>query len=171
MYLLGASAGSAKLAANLGLPYVFALFINGDERELEAALAAYRSALEAISPQPPSFLLALSAIVADTDAEAAALAGDVKNIKVRLASGRSVTVGSIEQANEFGRQAEEDYTIEVRDAHIIHGSKATVQQRLLDIQRRTQIEEFIVVNVIQNFRQRVHSYELLREALDFAHIS
>jgi luciferase family oxidoreductase group 1 len=171
VYLLGASTESARLAADLGLHYVFALFINGDETVLVKALDTYRAHFQTKFAPVPEFILALSVIVADTDAEAKELARDVKNVKVHLESERSVTVGSIEQAEEFGRQSQENYTVEVKDANIIHGSKLTVQQKLLDIQERTQVQELIVVNVIQDFRKRVRSYELLRDALDLAYIS
>lgn len=166
MYLLGASDASALLAAELGLPYVFAQFLNGDEQVLHNALKIYRTNFRGGDGALPEAVLALSVVVADTDGEAKELAGNMKNVKVRLASGKSVTVGTVEQAEEFGRQANEPYTVEVKEANILHGSPATIRERLREIVERTHIREVIALNAIRNFELRVRSYQLLKEAVD-----
>ena len=71
-------------------------------------------------------MLALPVIAADTDEEARHYASDIKVVRIRLASGRTFTVGTVEAAEEFGRQSQEDYTLAVHEANVIHGSRDTV---------------------------------------------
>lgn len=164
IYLLGASVASAESAAELGFPYVFAQFINSDPEVAHNALATYRSRFNYDKGRQPQLILALSAIIADTDEDAKELAGDQKLYKVHLDSGKSVTLGTLDKAENFGKQAGEHYRIEVKDAEITTGSKETVRQYLLGIQQQYGIEEFIVTTALQDFSKRIHSYKLLKEA-------
>ncbi|WP_028538689.1 LLM class flavin-dependent oxidoreductase [Paenibacillus sp. J14] len=165
LYVLGASVDSAQIAAGLGLPYVFSLFINGDPSVALKAIQAYRESFDAYHGAEPQVILALSVIVAESEAEAAELAGNQKVVKVRLASGKLVTLGTREQAEEFGRQAGEPYTIEEQEPWIVKGTKATVREQLFALQKDTGIEEVIVTSNITPFEKRIRSFELLREAL------
>ncbi|MFB5265714.1 LLM class flavin-dependent oxidoreductase [Paenibacillus enshidis] len=164
LHLLGASSGSSELAASLGLPYVFSLFIGGDEEAAVEAVRQYRTRFNHGAGKEPQIILALSVIVADTDQEAQSLIPPQRLVKVHLASGRTVTVSTLEQAEEFGRQSGEPYTIEEKDPLITAGSKETVRDKLLALQKATGVEEFIVTTNVTPFEQRLRSYELLSEA-------
>jgi len=164
VFLLGASASSADTAASLGLPYVYALFINNDEAEAEKAIAAYRAAFRSAEGSLPEALLAVPVIVADTDEEARRIAEDCLIVKIHLASGRVITVASVQHAEEYGRQAEEAYTIEAKQAYVIHGSKASVRKQLLEAQGKYGADEFVVISTIRDAKKRLRSYELLQEA-------
>jgi luciferase family oxidoreductase group 1 len=164
LFLLGTNTSSAALAASLGMPYVFAQFLNSDAATMGEALATYHTCFDATRRTPPRALLALSVIAADTDEEARQYAADIKVVRIRLASGRTFTVGSEAAAEEFGRQSQEDYTITIHEANVVHGSRDTVLQQLDDMQRRYQVEELIVVTAMKDFHQRLHSYELLSPA-------
>ncbi|ALS25998.1 alkane 1-monooxygenase [Paenibacillus sp. 32O-W] len=165
LYVLGTSVASAELAAEAGHPYVFALFINGDEAVAEAAFAAYRSRFGGARRSSPRLIAALSVVVAETDAEAAELTGEMQNVKIRLESGRTVTVGSLEHAEAFGKQANEPFTIEVHEANVTKGSKVTVRRRLLELAERLGVEELIVTTPVKDFGKRRRSFELLKDAL------
>lgn len=165
LYVLGASAGSAEIAAGLGLPYVFSLFINGEESAALEAIRVYRSTFDYSHGREPEILVALSVIVADTEAEAAELAGSLKLVKIHLASGRTLALGTREQAEEFGRQAGEPYTIEEQEPFITKGTKETVREQLLRLQQASGVDEIIVTSNIQPFAKRIRSFELLSEAL------
>ncbi|GIO90328.1 LLM class flavin-dependent oxidoreductase [Paenibacillus lactis] len=165
LYVLGASAGSAEIAAGLGLPYVFSLFINGDESAALEAIRVYRSTFDYSHGREPEILVALSVIVADSAEEAAELAGSLKLVKIHLASGRTLTLGTREQAEEFGRQAGEPYTIEEQEPFITKGTKETVREQLFRLQQASGVDEIIVTSNIQPFAKRIRSFELLSEAL------
>lgn len=166
IYVLGASVNSAELAADLGHPYVFAQFINGDPAVADQAFSVYAQRFnsnnsKSLKPEP---ILALSVIVGENDEEAALLAKDFINVKIHLENGKTVTVGSIEQAEEFGRQSNQKYRIEVQAANITTGSKETIRHKLLEAQQRYGVEEFIITTAVKDFSQRIRSYELLHEA-------
>ena len=164
LFLLGTNTSSAELAACLGMPYVFAQFLNSDAATMGEALATYHQCFADTQHTPPRAMLALAVMAADTDAEARRYAADIKMVRIRLASGRTFTVGTEAAAEEFGRQAQESYTVIMHEANVVHGSRDTVLQQLADMQRRYQVEELIIVTAIKDFHKRLHSYELLSTA-------
>jgi len=166
VYLLGTSVSSARLAAERGYPYAFALFINNDPDAAREAFDVYRSSFNREKGGQPRTLLGLSVIAADTEEEAAELAGQFKSVRVTLASGKTVNVGSLEQAEEFARQAGETYTADVRDADITKGTKETVRRRLLELQMSYGVDELIFTTIIPDFEKRVRSFRLLKEAFE-----
>ncbi len=166
LFLLGTTPNSAKLAAKRRLPYVFALFLNNDEAVMSEAVETYRSLYPIGGGTPLQLMLALPVIVADTDREAAQYAAEVKVVRIHLESGRSFTLRSEEAAREFGRQAQEQHTIEVQPGNVIYGSMETIHKKLCDIQRRYLVDELFVVTAIREFAKRLRSYELLSEAFN-----
>lgn len=165
IFLLGATASSAELAAEQQLPYVFALFLNGDEGEMRRAIDAYRGGFDRAGRLRPQAMLALPVIVADTEGEAAGYAGDIHVVRIRLESGRAFTVFSEEAAREFGRQSGEGYTYEVQPANVIHGAPAAVKERLLTLAGDFDVDEVFVVTAIPTFPERRRSYELLARVM------
>ncbi|MWC27034.1 LLM class flavin-dependent oxidoreductase [Paenibacillus sp. MMS18-CY102] len=164
LYLLGASVASAQIAAELAYPYVFSLFINNDEAIAKEALDTYRANFDRSQGVEPQPILALSLIVADTEEEANTLAGEYKIVKLHLESGRTLTVGTLEQAEEFGRQTNEKFTVEEKPAEIIRGTKDSVRRQLLEAKERYGVGEFVVTTAVRDFGKRLRSFELLREA-------
>lgn len=171
LFVLGASTNSAEVAAKLGLPYVFSQFINGDEEVALTAVKAYREQfVPSIEYPKPHVILALSVIVAETEEEASQLAGENLSVKIHLESGKVLTVGTVEQAEEFGRQSAEKYRIEVKEAKVVKGSPTSVYQQLAAIRHQYGIQELVVHTVIQNFNKRVRSFELLQQAFVHAEV-
>ncbi len=174
LFLLGTTRSSGDMAAAMGMPYVFALFLNNDEDEMAEAVRRYHAGFvcgETTPPQSspggegglPYTMLALPIIVADTDAEAAEHAAKIKVVRIRLESGRTLTVGSVEAGEEFGRQSGEGYEIIVRQAGVVHGAPESVRNQLLDIRRKYGADEIIAVTAVDSFEKRLRSFELLGE--------
>lgn len=168
VYLLGTSVSSAELAAELGLPYAFALFINNDPDAARNAFATYRSRFNSREGGVPRPFLALSVIAADTEAEANELASEHKSVRVTLANGQTVNVQSLEQAAEFAKQAGQAFTAVEREADIIRGTKDSVARQLWEISERFDVSDFVFTTIIPDFDKRVRSFELLKEALQGA---
>lgn len=166
IYLLGTSVASARLAAERGYPYAFALFINNDPDAAQEAFDVYRESFNRSKGGEPRTILALAVIAADTEEEAAALASNNKSVRVTLASGKTVNVGSLEQAEIFAKQAGETYTAEVREADITKGSKETVRKRLLELRDRYDADELIFTTIVPDFEKRIRSFQLLKEAFE-----
>ena len=74
-------------------------------------------------------------------------------VRIHLDSGRSFTVRSEEAAREFGRQAQEGHTIDVRPGNVYFGSKETIQRKLGEVRQRYRIDELIIVTANPEFRQ------------------
>lgn len=104
-------------------------------------------------------------MVAETEEEAKELAGAHKLIRIQLASGKKLTVGTREQAEEFARQSNEAYTIEELEPEITKGTKNSVREQLLALSEASGIEEFIITTNVQPFDKRYRSFELLSEAI------
>ena len=145
------------------MPYVFALFLNHDEAVMHQAIETYRSRFDATNGAEPHTILALPAMVAETDDEAHEYASQITPVRIRLESGGTFTVFSVDAAEEFGRQSQEMFTYEVQQAKVIDGSQETVRRKLLDVHDRYQADELFIVTAIQDFRKRLRSYELLSQ--------
>ncbi len=165
LFLLGTTAASGEMAAVHRLPYVFAMFLNGEEEEMRRAIDTYHAHSSKVPEFRPQAMLALPVIVAETDGQAAAYAGAIHVVRIRLASGRTFTVFTEEAAREFGRQSGEEYTYEVQPANVIHGSPARVKERLLAMGKEYGVSEVFIVTAIDNFPDRLRSYRLLAEAM------
>jgi len=156
-FLLGASEGSARLAASLGWQFVFAAHLNGDAEEQARALHTYHhhsGGLRAI--------LAVQVIVAATSAKANALAQDQQQYRVHSDNGQSVTVVNLQQAEAFIRQSgATESRIEPRTTSILTGTAAQVHAQLDALHQRFAIAEFIIDTPISNGPERIKSLELL----------
>ena len=163
LYMLGTTPSSATLAASLGMPYVFALFLNHDEAMMRQAIETYRSRFEATNGARPYLMLALPVMVADTGYEAEEHASQITPVRVRLDSGGTFTVFSVAAAEEFGRQSQEAFTYDLQVAKVIHGDRETVRRKLLEVRDSYQADELFIVTAIRDFQKRLHSYELLSQ--------
>ena len=177
LFLLGTTRSSGDMAAELAMPYVFALFLNNDEDEMAEAVHRYQSGFahrqaqyeakgEIKADAQPRTMLALPIIVADSEEEAAEHAAKIQVVRITLDSGRTLTVGSVEAGEEFGRQSGEVYEITVRQAGVVHGSPESVRRQLLEVRRKYDAEEIIAVTAIDSFEKRLRSFELLGGLID-----
>ena len=161
MFLLGTTPSSGEMAGSVGMPYIFALFLNSDESVMWEAVKTYRNTFDATNGAQPHAMLALPVIVADSDDEAAGYASEIHVVRILLESGKTFTVFSVEAAEDFGRQSGEKFTYDVLQSNVINGSPDTVRERLRAIQSDYQVDEIFVVTAINDFQKRLHSYELL----------
>ena len=165
LFILGTTPSSGRLAAGLGLPYAFALFLNNDEDAMTEAVQDYRRDFDTTVGARPETMLALPVIVADSDEEAAGYASKIKVVRITLESGRTFTVGSVEAGEEFGQQSGEGFQINVYDASVVHGSREMVRRKLENIKTRYNAQEIIAVTAIDNFAKRLRSFELLGQLI------
>jgi len=165
VFILGTSVASAVLAAERGYPYVYSLAIHGNQAVAEEALATYQQQFRPIDGRAPLALLGVSVIVTDTQQEADELATNTTTVRVTLANGTTVNVGSLEQAELFAQQAGQTYQADVRQQEIIKGTQPVVEQQLLAYQQRYGVAGFIVSSTIPNKQKRFRSFELLGELI------
>ena len=161
VWLLGSSPQSAIWAAQLGLPYAFAEFINPGGHE---AAELYR---ERFQPSErlaaPRVAAGVWVICADTDEEAERLAASGRMTFTLLRQGRLIPVPPPETALRFFEsQGRADKGASARRGVV--GSPATVRAGLEEVAERYGAEELIVVTITHDHRARRRSYELVAEA-------
>ncbi len=156
LFLLGASPESAALAGKLGIAFVFARFINSDNDVLAQAARIYRE-----YNASGHFAISIATIAAPTKKEAKELIGDQKITKVHLASGRTLTLQSIELAEKFGQESGEAYTVKQYEADIVYGSPKDIKAILDDFHVQYQVDEFILHTPVLKEFERKRSFELL----------
>src|SRR5580658_9266179 len=151
--LLGSSPQSAIWAAELGLPYVFADFINPDGAPL---MRYYRRQ----TPSPRS-AIASWAICADTDEEAERLSLSFRMMMTMLFRGRSIQVPTVERAQRF--LEEEGLLVDQVPVgrRIITGAPARVRAAIEAVARDYEAEEVLIVNILHDHAARRRSYELI----------
>ncbi|MFW2853022.1 MsnO8 family LLM class oxidoreductase [Sphingomonas sp. TX0543] len=158
--LLGASAESAALAAELDWGFCYAGHFDGDPDRMAHAFRVYR---EATGRTP---LLALVAFAAPSEAEAQRLVGPLRLYRVRLATGQKVNVGTPEAAAEFARQSGvADYSVEEIVPNVISGTGAQVRAALDEIHGRLGVEEFVMDAPVAAHDARRASLEELARAI------
>ncbi|HEY1608875.1 MAG TPA: LLM class flavin-dependent oxidoreductase [Paraburkholderia sp.] len=162
LWVLGSSDFGGLLAAQLGLRFSFAHFINAHFGHLVAD--AYRQRFTAGHEAKPWLAAAVFVICADTEAEAADLEKAVDLRRVQMAYGLNAPIPNLEQglAQEYGDR--ERLVIDREKPRSIIGTPETVTERLVALQERFQADELIVLTVTGSYAARLRSYELLADA-------
>jgi luciferase family oxidoreductase group 1 len=162
-WLLGSSQQSAIWAAELGLPYAFADFINPKGAEI-AALYRERFAEHEHPELKPSVAVGVWVICAETDEEARRLAASGRMTFTLLRRGQLIAVPSPEIAVDFLAADDRVQGLPRSERRAIVGSPDTVRAQLEDVVAKYGAEEAIVVSITYDHQARRRSYELLAEA-------
>jgi len=159
LWLLGSSQDSAVWAAELGLPYAFADFINPNGAQLARY---YRQQFTASDQSPsPRTVVAAWAICAETDAEAERLSLSFRMMMTLLFRGQSIQVPTVERAQHF---LEEEKLLPDQvpiGRRIITGTPARVREAIEAVARNYEAEEVLIVNILHDHAARRRSYELI----------
>jgi luciferase family oxidoreductase group 1 len=161
-WLLGSSQDSAIWAAQVGLPYAFADFINPWGKEL---VQLYRQRFTpSAGVSEPHVAIAVSALCADTDEEAHALATSSRMAAILQHEGRPIPVPSVETAHRFLATRDGSDTAAMRRRRVVIGAPAPVRSEIEHVAGVYNADEVIVVTITHEHRARVRSYELIAEA-------
>ena len=152
IWLLGSSAQSAVWAAQLGLPYAFADFINPRGAEI---VASYRK-----RAAEPRTAIGVWAICAETDAEAERLATSIAMSFAMLRQGRPIAVPTPERASRYLAQHSDPASGRRR----IVGSPETVRAGIEAVAAEYGTDEVILVTITHDHAARRRSYELIADA-------
>lgn len=158
-FLLGASLESAALAAKLDWNFVFAAHLNGDKTLLRDVVTQWQQQSQRDT------LVAVQVIVAETEAQAYALAQQVEVWGVELANGQRVSVASEAQGHAFARQAGSPAVrIARREPSLIAGTAEQVLAGLDQLHQQFAIDEFIIDTPISEGSARLTSVLRLAQA-------
>jgi luciferase family oxidoreductase group 1 len=166
LWMLGSSPDSAVLAAQRGLPYNLALFINpqADTR----LIGLYKSHFQPSAQQPePYAILTISVFCADSEERAAALqlTYDINLLRffTGTSNGRSITP---QEALGYPLGPQEKAFIASRANSRAAGTPAQVKQQIEHLAAMHRADEIMAVTNMYYLEDRKRSFELLREAFN-----
>ncbi|WP_254767416.1 LLM class flavin-dependent oxidoreductase [Salinilacihabitans rarus] len=169
-WVLGSSPSSAAVAGELGLPYCFAAFIRPGFAE--PAFETYRERFQpsrlAGGIDAPRGMVAVNAVCAGTDEEAARLRAVAEASYERMQRGIVGTVPSVDEAiDELGAVPEP--TPATLDAgewpRAISGSPETLDGLLSQLAGRVGVEEVMIQHVVADHGDALRSHELLADGV------
>ena len=161
-WLLGSSPQSAIWAAQLGLPYAFADFINRDGASIATDYA--RRFDPGVRLAAPRTAVATWALAAETEEEAWRLTASSRMAMTLLRRGRLIAIPPVEQALRY--LASQGETVVGGSRRITAGTPDQVRAGLETIAQQYGADEVIVVTITFDHAARRRSYELLAEAFD-----
>lgn len=161
VWMLGTSGGSAKLAAEKGLPYMFAQFINSEGGPEAAEL--YRSNFQPSDYHAvPEQAVAVFCICAATEEEANRVASSLDLLLIMQQQGMKVTgTPSPEQAAAYPYSPLEWELVQLNRERMIVGTPKLVSERLEQLAKDFQADEIMLVTITYDFRDKLKSYELI----------
>ncbi|MFC3344580.1 LLM class flavin-dependent oxidoreductase [Paenibacillus abyssi] len=143
LWMLGTNRKSAAYAAEFGTGYVFGQFMS--DVGAEEILPAYSEAFNASALCPsPHVIVAIGVVCADTEEEAKRLASTSADL--------SHSEAAAEERSELS------------DRKFLVGTPKQIKSRLEQLSLLYGVDEFIIVTMIQDYRKRLRSYELLAQA-------
>ena len=170
VWLLGSSMWSASAAAQLGLPYAFAHFI--EPGPVKAAIEHYRSNFAAAKSKlrVPHAMLALGVVCADTQEEAERLILSARLFRRRIRQNDVRPIPTVEDAlRELGpNPAPVPHEVTGDYPRYVVGTPERVRDQLTLMAEELRVQELMVVTIVHDHRARMHSYELLAKAFELS---
>ena len=164
IYLLGSSDFSARLAAELGLPFAFASHFA--PAYLEVALALYRQNFKpSATLTQPHAIIGAGIFAAATDAEAQRLATSAQLQFLNLVRGHPGKLPPPVQSMEGLWSRGEEAAVLDRTRCSAIGSPETVRRRLETLLKETGADEIIATAQIYDHAARLRSFEIAADVL------
>jgi len=165
LWLLSSSGQSGLFAAQLGMRFSFAQFINP-----LGGPAAVRQYRERFRPSPelaaPEANVALVVLCADTEAKAAQLRKAALMQFLRFEQGIRQPYPTPDEVAAYEFNPLEQTRLAYHGARIVSGTPEQVREQLLRVATSYEVEELSVVTITADFADRLRSYELLAEAFE-----
>lgn len=166
-WMLGSSDYGGRLAAQCGLNFAFAHFINPQYGEVVAR--QYREQFQPGAHERPWHAVALFVIAAERteDVERVQKAVDLR--RLQMAYGQNRPIPTVAEALARPLTPEERAVVERERPRSIIGTPESVAERMLALKDRFEADEIIVLTVAPSYAERLRSYELIAQAFDLAH--
>ena len=163
IWLLGSSDYSSELAAQVGMGFAFAHHFA--TYDAVAAMTNYRAHFKNTGwREAPYAILAVAAIVAETDAEAERLAVSMDLNRLWRERGQYRPLPSIEEAQAYPYTDSDRAVIARNRTRIFVGSPATVRAKLEPMIAACGADELMVITAVYDHEARKKSYDLLAGA-------
>jgi luciferase family oxidoreductase group 1 len=164
LWLLGSSMQSAIWAAELGLPYAFADFINPEGTEMTAHYR--RHFRPSVWASEPRTAVAVWAICAGTDEEALRLSFSFRMMALLLFRGRLIQVPPIEEAEAFLKSEGMPPDLLPVGRRVTTGAPGNVRGAIESLALEYQAVEVMLVNILYDHAARRRSYKLIAREFD-----
>lgn len=163
LFMLGSGGDGAYHAAQFGMPYVYAHFINPDN--LDSALKTYRDNFKPSRQlAEPKAILAISVLAAETAEEAAYFARPRNIWAAKLMQNQAGRFPSLQEAHDFTPSPKDDAMLQMIEARSLTGTAQSVMDKLDELARAHNISEVFALTLIPDLQARKNSYRLLAEA-------
>jgi luciferase family oxidoreductase group 1 len=163
VWMLGSSLSSAELAAQKGLPYTFAQFING-EGGPEFTKEYRRKFRPSKYLSEPKNMVAVFAICGKTEEEAERIASSLDLTLLLLERGTTINgILSPEKAAQYSYDSLERKIVQENRKRMIIGDPKQIHDQLLRLSEEYETEEIMLVSITYSFEDRLRSYELIAE--------
>ena len=166
VWMLGSSMWSASAAAQLGLPYAFAHFIN--QHPTRMALEYYREHFKSSDDlAKPRAIVALGAICADSEEQALRLLSSARLFRNRIRRSR----GGCRSRRwrkpwlSWARPSSIPGSEDAEWPRYIAGNPEQVRAELVDMASVLQVEELMIVTIVHDHRARLRSSSCWRRHL------
>lgn len=159
LWLLGSSAQSGIWAAELGLPYAFADFINPRGAEIAAHYREHFTPSKNLAK--PRTIAAVWVLCAETDDEARRLAASSRMMFTLFFRGQLIPIPPVDRALRFLEEqppADDPFKTQRR---AITGSPATVRAGIEAAAKEYEADEVMIVTITYDHEARKRSYELI----------
>ncbi|MEE2721496.1 MAG: LLM class flavin-dependent oxidoreductase [Pseudomonadota bacterium] len=167
IWLLGSSDQSAAYAAYFGMAFSFAHFINAQGGPL--VMEAYRRHFEASAElSAPHGSIGIFVICADTEEEAKELRWSRDLWSLRLRTGQTGPVPTVEEAKNYPYTDQEWAIVEFNRPRTIAGNPDQCAAQIRELEEAYDVDEFVIVTICDTFEARLRSYELLAERFALA---
>jgi len=171
VWLLGSSDYSGLLAAQLGVRFAFAHFINahGGDAVMRAYKERFQSRIATDSgPAPrenaPHTITCVFVICAETDNEAERLALAIDLRRLHMAQGLDTPVPTLDEAEKHVYTPQEKTYVQSQRPRAVIGGPQKCRKQLLDLAARYSADELMVLTITGDYASRLASYELLAAA-------
>lgn len=166
VWLLGSSPQSGIWAAEQGLPYAFADFINPNG--MSVAQQYRRDFVPSRTQSAPKIAVAVWALVGETQEQATRLASSAQVAFLQFLGGRPVPVPPVDEAVRLLQHRPETLQVFNQRRRTVIGDPGFVRAGIEEIAAEYGADEVFVVTITHDHQTRRRSYQLLAEACSSA---
>ena len=165
IYILGSSPNSAYLAAELGLPYVFASHFA--PKYMEEAISIYRKEFKPSKYlDAPYMTVCLNVIAADSDDEAKLEVTTMQQFFLNIVRGtEKLLLPPVENMDQLWSPQEKAAVLSMSSVTFL-GDKDTVRKQMANFQENYNVDEIMVVSYIYDREKQKRSYEIFKEVVE-----
>lgn len=168
MWMLGSSPHSAVLAAQEGLPYMYAQFISGNQTIGTQAAQMYHENFNSESGEVSQAENAVSIFFAcgETEEEAERIASSFDLAMLMLETGQSgLGTPSPETVRNYRFSASDQARIKENRSRIIVGTKESAREQIEALAHAYGAKEVMLAMITHDYEDKLKSYRLIAEAM------